>query len=106
MDYFAAVQEGRSRVKKAMGILQEVAGPCSPILFLKTNSDYWTPVGEENLFAIVTGKNSTAAVVLCDGDGNSKAMSGWVPTERAEGFGRRLGAKGLARFDGEVRLPA
>jgi hypothetical protein len=105
MDYFAAVQEGRSRVKKALDILQEVVGPCSPVLFLKTSSDDWTPVGEENLFAIVTGKNSTAAVVLCDGDGNSKAMSGWVSTEEAEVFGRTLGTRGLERFDGEVQLP-
>jgi hypothetical protein len=88
-----------------MGILQGVVGPCSPVLFLKTNSDDWTPVGEESLFAIVTGKNSTAALVLCDGDGNPKAMSGWVPTAQAEGFAHALGTKGLARFYSELRLP-
>ena len=92
-------------MKRAIELLQEVAGPSSPVLFLKMGSEAWTPVGEENLFTVVSGKNSTAAVVLCDGDGNSKAISGWVSVQQAEGFARSLETRGLARFLGEVMLP-
>ena len=88
-----------------MEILQEVAGPCSAVLFLRMGSQDWTPVGEETLFAVVVSKNSTAAVVICDGEGNSKAMSGWVPVERAEAIARSLEARGILRFRGEVKLP-
>ena len=45
MDYFAAVQEGRSRVNRAVAMLQGVAGPSYPMLFLKLGNPEWTPVG-------------------------------------------------------------
>jgi hypothetical protein len=105
VDYFAAVQEGRARVRRAMEALQELAGPSSPVLFLKMGTQEWTPVGEEMLFAVVGGKNSTAAVVLCDGEGNSKAISGWVPAEKAKAIARALGARGVPEFEGDVKLP-
>jgi hypothetical protein len=104
-DYFTAVQEGRSRVKRAMEILQDAAGSSSAVLFLKMGSEDWTPVGEETLYAVVGGKNSTAAVVVCDSEGNSKAISGWVAAEKAETIARSLDAKGVSRFRGEVKLP-
>ncbi len=105
MDYFTAVQEGRSRVNKAIEALQEVAGPSSPVLFLKMESQDWTPVGEEKLFAVVKGKNSTAALVVCDSEGNAKAISGWFPEIQAERYAVALAAKGIPKFDGEVKLP-
>ncbi len=82
-----------------------MAGPSSPVLFLKMNSADWAPVGEESLYAVVKGKNSTAAVVLCDGEGNSKAMSGWFPDAKAQEFANALASRGLAPFEGEVKLP-
>ncbi|HME18113.1 MAG TPA: hypothetical protein VKF15_00055 [Nitrososphaerales archaeon] len=88
-----------------MEILQEVAGSSSAVLFLRMGSQDWTPVGEETLFAVVGGKNSTAAVVICDGEGNSKAISGWVPAEKAEAIARSLDARGVSKFQGEVKLP-
>lgn len=88
-----------------MDILQEVAGPSSPVLFLKMNTPEWTPVGEETFFAVVKGKNSTGAVVICDGEGNSKAISTWVPTSQADAYALSLESKGLSRFEGEVKLP-
>jgi len=105
MDYFAAVQEGRSRVRKAIEMLQEVAGPSSPVLFLKMGGQNWAPVGEESLFAAVKGRSSTAAIVLCDSEGNAKAISGWLPREKVDVVTRSLTARGVARFDGEIRLP-
>lgn len=105
MDYFAAVQEGRDRVKRAVDLLQEVAGSASPVLFLKMDVENWTPVGEESLFSVVDGKNGTAAVVVCDEDGNAKAISAWVSAEQAENYARAMESKGLPRFRGEVRLP-
>ena len=105
MGYFEAVQEGRTRVQRAVEMLQDVAGQCYPLLFLKMGIKGWTPVGEESLYSIVNGKNSTAAVVLCDSDGNSKAMSAWVLASRAQTIADSLASKGIVRYDGEVKLP-
>ncbi len=105
MDYFSAVQEGRRRVNHAMSVLQEVAGPCYSMLFLKLGASDWTPVGEEMFHKVIPGKDGTAALVICDGEGNSKAMSTWVPAEKAVEHSRSLEAKGIPAFQGEVRLP-
>lgn len=105
MDYFAAVKEGRARVNKAVSALQEVAGPCYPMLFLKLGVTDWTPVGEEMLHKVVPGKNRTAALVVCDGDGNSKAMSPFVSEDRAKEFSKNLELKGIPVFPGDVKLP-
>jgi hypothetical protein len=105
MEYFDAVQVGRARVRKAMGILQDVTGASSPVLFLKMRVSDWTPVGEENLYCFVSGKNSTVAIVICDGEGNAKAISSWAPLSEVEGFARALESRGLARFEGEPALP-
>jgi hypothetical protein len=105
LDYFEAVQKGRARVQDAVDVLQVIAGQCYPLLFLKVGSSTWTPVGEEKLYAVVQGKSGTAALVICDAEGNSKAMTPWVPATKAEEHARSLGSKGIARFEGEVRLP-
>lgn len=105
MDYFAAVSEGRKRVSRAVSALQEVAGPCYPMLFLKLGLTNWTPVGDEMLHKVVPGKNQTAALVICDSEGNSKAMSSWVSEEKADGFSKSLELKGIPVFPGEVKLP-
>ena len=105
LDYFTAVQEGKARVKSAVDSLSEVAGPCYPVLFLKMGREEWTPVGEEDLFSVVDGKDGTAAVVLCDSEGNTKAISRWVQKGEAEDFAAKLGTRGTLRYDGEVKLP-
>jgi hypothetical protein len=105
LDYFTAVQTGRARVKHALDILQEAAGPSYPVLFLKMGIQDWTPVGEEELFAQVRGKGDTAVVVVCDSDGNAKAMSSWSSLADAERATRALESKGLVRYQGEVKLP-
>ena len=105
MDYFAAVQEGRRRVSKAVDVLQKVAGPSYPMLFLKMGASQWTPVGEEMLQTLIPGKDGTAAIVLCDAEGNAKAMSAWFPQAKAEAYSKSLDAQGIAVFLGEVKLP-
>jgi hypothetical protein len=105
LDYLEAVQQGRARVQDEVNVLQEIAGQCYPMLFLKVGSGTWTPVGEEKLYAVVPGKSGTAALVICDGEGNSKAMTPWVSAATAEGHARSLGSKGLGKFEGEVKLP-
>jgi len=99
------VQTGRSRVKRALETLQSVAGPSYPVLFLKVGVQEWTPVGEEELFAVVPGKGGTVAVVVCDSDGNAKAMSQWSSHADAERVSNALESKGHARYEGEVKLP-
>lgn len=105
MDYFHAVQEGRARVQRAVDVMQEVVGPSYAVLFLKEGKDGWMPVGEESLCSVVNGGNSTAAVVLCDGDGNAKAMSGWFAEDEAEKLAILLESRGVLKYRGEIRLP-
>lgn len=105
MNYFEAVQQGKARVQNAVNFLQQTAGLCYPMLFLKVGSGAWSPVGEEMLFSVVPGKSGTAAVVICDAEGNSKAMSAWVPAATADEHAQALASKGIAKFEGEVRLP-
>jgi hypothetical protein len=105
VDYFKAVQEGRRRVNEALGILQEVAGPSFPMLFLKLGLTDWTPVGEEMLQKTVPGKGETAALVICDSEGNSKAMSAFGPVDKISQYSKSLELKGIPEFGGEVKLP-
>ncbi|HUK79063.1 MAG TPA: hypothetical protein VLU91_00180 [Nitrososphaerales archaeon] len=105
MDYFAAVQEGRKRVARAVAVLQEVAGPSYPMLFLKLGISDWTPVGEEMMHKIVPGRQGTAALVICDAEGNAEAMSGWFSEDRAESLAKALEAREIPSFPGDVKLP-
>jgi hypothetical protein len=105
VDYFRAVQEGRLRVQSALKILQENVGSANPVLFVKMKYDKWEPVGEENFYSVLAGKNDTAAIVICDGDGNTKAMSTWMSRWEAENAAASISAKGLQSFKGEVKLP-
>jgi hypothetical protein len=75
------------------------------MLFLKLGLTDWTPVGEEMLHQVIPGKNGTAALVICDGDGNAKSMSGWFPEERAKKYSNSLELKGIPVYPGEVKLP-
>jgi hypothetical protein len=92
-------------VDAAIQLLQGVAGNCHPLLFLKMGVQEWTPVGEEMLYALVPGKNSTVAVVICDSGGNSKTMSDFVSALDGVRISGALAAKGVQRFDGEIKLP-
>jgi hypothetical protein len=105
LDYFSAVQLGKSRVQRAVEVLQEVAGPSYPVLFLKERPGEWTPVGEETLCSVVKGEDNLAAVIVCDSDGNAKAMSVWLTEDKAQELAAMLEAGGMSRFGGEVRLP-
>jgi hypothetical protein len=105
MDYFGAVQEGRRRVGRAVEVLQRVAGPSYPMLFLKLGASEWTPVGDEMLQQTIPGKDGSAALVICDAEGNAKAMSSWQPEEKAAKQSKALEASGIFVFSGEVKLP-
>lgn len=90
---------------EAVAALQEVAGPSYPMLLLKLGAAQWSPVGEEMMQKVVPGKSGTAALVVCDADGNSKAMSGWFPRAKAAECSRALELKGVPVYPGEVKLP-
>ena len=105
MDYFMAVQEGRRRVNRAVAVLQEVAGPSHSMLFLKLGASDWTPVGDEMMHSVVPGKGGTAALVICDAEGNAKAMSGWFPANRAQTLAKVLESREIPSFPGDVKLP-
>lgn len=92
-------------MKEALRVLQEAAGPSYPMLFLKLGVGEWTPVGREMLYSLVKGKAGTEALVVCDSEGNSKAMSGWLAEGKARECAVSLEAKGLPRYTGDVKLP-
>ena len=104
-DYFTAVQEGRNRVNRAVAVLQEVAGPSYPLLFLKLGVSDWTPVGVEMMHKVVPGKQGTAALVICDAEGNAKAISAWLPGEKAQSLAKTLESREIPSFPGDVKLP-
>lgn len=89
----------------AIELLQGVAGVCHPMLFLKMGVHEWTPVGEEMLYAVVPGKNSTVAYAICDSDGNAKTMSDWVTESEGVRIEGVLSSMTIPRFDGDVKLP-
>lgn len=105
MDYFTAVQKGKERVRAAVEALSKVAGPSYPVLFLKMEDERWAPVGEEELVSVVDGEKDTAALVLCDSDGNAKAMTAWVRRGDATRFAAELEKGGHAKYGGQVKLP-
>jgi hypothetical protein len=86
-------------------VLQQDAGPSYPMLFLQIGVSPWTPVGDEMLRKIVPGKGDTSALVICDSKGNAKAMSGWLPADKALSAYRSLDRRGVPEFAGEVKLP-
>jgi hypothetical protein len=86
-------------------MLQKLAGPSYPMLLLKMGVSEWTPVGEETLHKAVPGKGGTAALVLCDAEGNAKAMSAWMPEEKVAAHSKTLEEQGVRVFPGEVKLP-
>lgn len=75
------------------------------MLFLKLGVRDWTPVGEELLHQVVPGNGEKAAVVVCDSDGNAKAMSTWVDPAHAAEFSKELEGEGISVYSGEVKLP-
>ena len=89
----------------ALRVLEEVAGPCYPMLFLKMGVTDWTPVGEEMMHAVIPGKEGSAALIICDAEGNSKALSPWLPEERAKELAKTIERRGIPGFPGEVKLP-
>lgn len=92
-------------MRKAVELLQSVAGVCYPMLFLKIGVEDWTPVGTEMLYSLVPGKNQTTALVICDAEGNSKAMSTWLEEAKAGEYSAKLAGMGIGKFEGEVKLP-
>ena len=92
-------------MNRAVAVLREVAGPSYPLLFLKLGISNWTPVGEEMMHKVVPGKQGTAALVICDAEGNAKAMSTWLPGDRAQSLAKTLESREIPAFPGEVKLP-
>ena len=90
---------------RAVAILQEVAGPSYPMLFLKLGLPDWTPVGDEMMHKVVPGKEGTAALVICDAEGNAKAMSGWILADQAQTLATVLESKKISAYLGDVQLP-
>lgn len=104
LNYLDAIRQGRDRVRESMKLLNELGLPSYPLLFLKMEEGDFTPVGEENLYTVLEEKER-ASIVLCDVDGNSKAITPPLSKEQAEKVARQLESMGLKKFEGKLRLP-
>jgi hypothetical protein len=104
MNYIDAIKEGRKRVVDSLKLLNQAGSPSYPLLFLKMDTEDFTPVGEENMFSVLEDKNRRA-VVLCDKDGYAKAITSWMSTENAERVIRFLESLGLSNYKGSIKMP-
>ena len=114
MQYFMALKLGEKRVKQAREYLNKYTnGTAMPALALKDNkTNVWEPVGEENLYAILTDAGgyvltdvSGYMVVLCDKNGISKAIARGLNAECKDAIVKMLQADNIQEYRGQVSLP-
>ena len=84
-------------------LLKSVTGYSKPGLFLKPLPDRYEPVGEENLYAIIS-KGKFAQLALVDRDGVVKATSQPMVERVLLEFAKKLEEKGITRYKGKVYM--
>lgn len=104
MNYAEAIKTGKERTALAVQLLSDVGGPSFPLLVLKMGLSDFTPVGAENFYAVIK-KDKLEAVVLCDIDGNAKAITGWLNAEKVKEVIYKLEQRGIKKFEGRLKTP-
>jgi hypothetical protein len=105
VQYFEATQVGQKRSDDAEKLLSKYAGFARAAIFLKTRTEGFEPVGEENLYAVVEINPGTVMIAIVDGEGNTKAMSSYVGKVRSKQITKQIELDGIKRYDGKVNLP-
>jgi hypothetical protein len=77
-----------------------------PALALKDNKDnYWEPVGEENLYAVVK-ETSGFMIVLCDKNGVAKSIAQWFTEDtKNEIIAKVRAEQNMSEYLGKLSLP-
>lgn len=106
MQYFMALKLGEKRVKQARDLLQLYTGNAMPALALKdTKLKDWSPVGEENLVAVVQESNGYM-IVLCDSNGIAKTIAQWFSEEDKNNIILKIKEEqNLQEYFGKLSLP-
>ncbi|MDG6939202.1 MAG: hypothetical protein JRN39_02220 [Nitrososphaerota archaeon] len=106
MQYFEASKIGQERTERSAQLLGSVTGYAKSAVFLRHESDSFEPVGEENMYAVVSLRPPSVVVVLCDAGGNAKAMSQFLHPRAVDDVTKKLEGLGLRKYEGEPYLPA
>ncbi len=104
MRYLDAIKQGKDRVRESMRILNESGSLSYPLLFLKFGKADFEPVGEENLYSVLEDRDKRA-VVICDSEGNAKAITPWMEEEKTNQIVRSLVSLGIERYKGTLKMP-
>jgi hypothetical protein len=106
MKYTEAASIGMQRVDEAVELLKSITRYARPAFFLKPLADKgYQPVGEENFFAIKAIGDNVFSIVICDEEGNAKAISQPMTKYVMDRFVTKLREKGLKEFKGELNYP-
>lgn len=101
MQYFQAVQEGKRRAAKAQMALFDVAGFAMLTLTTKKVNGKFLPVGEEEHAAVIRTEEG-CVVVICDGDGFTKAQSKALKEVEADRVFEEMVRAGTKAFVGRA----
>ena len=106
MQYFMALKLGEKRVKQARDLLAIYTGNAMPALALKdTKLNDWSPVGEENLVAVVQESNGYM-IVLCDSNGIAKTIAQWFSEDDKNNIILKIKEEhNLQKYFGKLSLP-
>ena len=106
MQYFQALKVGQKRVESARAYLNSISNDrAMPALALRDNkTNVWEPVGEENLYALVTD-SSGYILALCDKNGISKALVQGLSQEQKNEIVTLLEKDNIPEYKGKVALP-
>ncbi len=109
VSYTEIIRIGTERSEKAAEILRAVTGGAKVALHLKPlklrREGKYEPVGEENLYSTLKRKEGFVNVVICDSEGNVKAISRPIDEKEVDKYLSELEKRGLKRYEGELHYP-
>jgi len=104
MQYFQAVQLGKSRSGKSQMKLFDIAGFAMLTLTTKKIDGSFFPVGEEDLTAVIKTQDGFVTI-LVDKDGFTKAQTKAISQEEALNIFKKLIQEGIPEFkEKEVQI--
>ena len=104
MQYFQAVQKGKSIAGKSQMKLFDIAGFAMLTLTTKKIDGKFFPVGEEDYTAVIKTHDGYVTI-LADGDGYTKAQTKAMEKEEAVEIFKKVRDSGIDEFKGtEVEI--
>lgn len=104
MQYFQAVQQGKTRSSKSQMKLFDIAGFAMLTLTTKKVDGKFLPVGEEDMAAVIKTQDGFVTI-LVDKDGFTKAQTKALSQEIAQGIFKKLIEDGIPEYkEKEVQI--